>query len=216
MNFLVKWFRRWRNRRKAGDLLDQAGRLDLRKQELEKDRRRHHQRMDELRQAAETAQKEGNTGRLDDLLADMKELDGKLRNTNFLLNNLDRKRDKIMKAVQIIQTATDDVFSAEDIDFDIIEDLDAEIAVRSEDLDRDARRTDRLQATVSDTRERFSDSQRNELLRQFDMEPDGQVAEQEVPASKRVAKDDAEHAEKLFDESIEPIRETDEGEKTQS
>ena len=209
MEFIKKWIKRWQNNRKGKKLVDQAGRLDVRKQELERDCRKHRNRLDELKRQAVEAKNAGKTGVLDDILATMKEVDGKLRNANFMLNNIDKKREKLLKAVQIIETSTDDLFSGEDIDFDTIEDLDADIAIKTEDLELDHRRVSRLNSTVSDERERYSESQRDDLLKQFDMDEaveENKKTEAEVSDLKRQidsSDESVEDLEKLYDDSKE-------------
>jgi hypothetical protein len=172
MNFITRWLNKRKNYRKAGALTKQAGKLDVRKQQIERDYRRERDRMQELRARAAEAKQQGNTGRLDDLLAEMNDLDYKMRNANFLLNNLNKKREKLLRAAEIYRTASDDIFSGEDVDVDSVEDLDAQIAIETEDLEREHRMVSRLDSTLADTRERLSDTQRDDLLKKFDLDAD--------------------------------------------
>jgi hypothetical protein len=164
---------------KTRKLLAQVGKLDVRKQQLEKECRLYNTRIEDLRKEASDAQKQGRKGNLDDLLSAMKDYDLKQRNANFLLNNLDKKREKLMRAIEIYKTAIDDIFSGEDVDFNLVEDLDAQIAVDTEDLQREHRQISRLHSSLSDTRERLTDTERDNLLKRFELDSEIETVTEE-------------------------------------
>ena len=172
MRYFKRLIQKYRLKFKIEKMQKQVRKLDVRKQQLEKECRMLSSRIDDLRKNAAKTQKQGLTSRLDDILSALKDNDLKLRNANFLLNNLDKKREKLMRAIEIARTATDDIFSGESIDFDLLENLDAQISIDAEDLQLGHKQISRLHSSLSDTRERLSSSERYDLLKQFDLETD--------------------------------------------